>query len=153
MGRGGDDNVVMKKCSDKERRALLDFKARLLDPDETLSTWRSEEEEDCCNWSGVTCNNQTGRVIKLSIISGGLEGEVSNSLLNLSYLTHLDLVDNSFHGIIPTFIGSMTRLRHLDLGLNHFNGTIPRFICSMTKLRVWKSHQLAIPLPWSCWQM
>ncbi|KAL7595941.1 hypothetical protein Lser_V15G29224 [Lactuca serriola] len=132
---GGDDNVVMKKCSDKERRALLDFKARLQDPDETLSTWRSEEEEDCCKWRGVTCNNQTGRIIKLSIISGGLEGEVSNSLLNLSYLTHLDLFSNSFHGIIPTFIGSMTRLRHLDLGLNHFNGTMPRFICSMTKLR------------------
>ncbi|CAI9290210.1 unnamed protein product [Lactuca saligna] len=132
---GGDDNVVMKKCSDKERRALLDFKARLQDPDETLSTWRSEEEEDCCKWRGVTCNNQTGRVIKLSIISGGLEGEVSNSLLNLSYLTHLDLFSNSFHGIIPTFIGSMTRLRHLHLGSNHLNGTIPRFICSMTKLR------------------
>nr|KAJ0202366.1 hypothetical protein LSAT_V11C600318010 [Lactuca sativa] len=131
---GGDDNVVMKKCSDKEGRALLDFKARLQDPDETLSTWRAEEEE-CCKWSGVTCNNQTGRVIELSIRFGGLKGEISNSLLNLTHLTHLDLLSNSFHGIIPTFIGSMTRLRHLDLGWNHFNGTIPRFICSMTKLR------------------
>ncbi|CAI9290206.1 unnamed protein product [Lactuca saligna] len=132
---GGDDNDVRNKCSDKERRALLDFKARLQDPDETPSTWRSEEEEDCCNWSGVTCNNQTGRVIELNISSGGLEGEISNSLLNLSYLTHLDLFSNSFHGIIPTFIGSMTRLRYLHLGWNHLNGTIPRSIGSLRKLR------------------
>ncbi|KAL7594474.1 hypothetical protein Lser_V15G29216 [Lactuca serriola] len=132
---GGDDNDVRNKCSDKERRALLDFKARLQDPDETLSTWRSEEEEDCCNWSGVTCNNQTGRVIELNISSGGLEGEISNSLLNLSYLTHLDVFSNSFHGIIPMFIGSMTRLRYLHLGSNHLNGTIPRSIGSLRKLR------------------
>ncbi|CAH1452707.1 unnamed protein product [Lactuca virosa] len=132
---GGDDNGVRNKCSDKERRALFDFKARLQDPDETLSTWRSEEKEDCCNWSGVTCNNQTGRVIVLNISSGGLEGEISNSLLNLSYLTHLDLFSNSFHGIIPTFIGFMTRLRYLHLGSNHLNGTIPMSIGSLRKLR------------------
>ncbi|CAI9290220.1 unnamed protein product [Lactuca saligna] len=134
LGGGDENGVIMRKCSDMERRALLDFKARLQDPDETLSTWRAEEEE-CCNWSGVTCNNQTGRVIELNISSGGLEGEISNYLLNLSYLTHLDLFSNSFHGIIPTFIGSMTRLRYLHLGSNHLNGTIPRSIGCLTELR------------------
>ncbi|XP_042752039.1 receptor-like protein EIX1 [Lactuca sativa] len=135
---GGDDNGVVKKCLDKERHALLDFKAHLQDPYETLSTWRVEEEEDCCKWRGVTCNNQTGRVIVLSISSGGLKGEISDALLNLSYLTHLDLHSNSFHGVIPTFIGSMTELRYLDLINNSLHGTIPWSIGSLTKLRYLK---------------
>ncbi|GKG04801.1 leucine-rich repeat-containing protein, partial [Tanacetum coccineum] len=37
-------------CIDKERQALLDFKAPLQDPDNMLSTWRPEEEDDCCQW-------------------------------------------------------------------------------------------------------
>ncbi|CAI9290217.1 unnamed protein product [Lactuca saligna] len=135
---GGDDNGVVKKCLDKERHALLDFKAHLQDPYETLSTWRVEEEEDCCKWRGVTCNNQTGRVIVLSISSGGLKGEISDALHNLSYLTHLDLHSNSFHGVIPTFIGSMTELRYLDLINNSLHGTIPWSIGSLTKLRYLK---------------
>ncbi|CAH1452722.1 unnamed protein product [Lactuca virosa] len=136
LGGGDDNGVIMRKCSDKERRALLDFKARLQDPDETLSTWRAEEEEeeDCCKWRGVTCNNQTHHVTGLDVDRLGLVGEISNSLLNLSSLNHLDLSYNSFHGTISTFIGSMTRLRHLDLGWNQFNGIIPRSIGSLTEL-------------------
>ncbi|CAH1452710.1 unnamed protein product [Lactuca virosa] len=150
LGGGDENGIIMRKCSDKERRALLDFKAHLQDPDESLSTWSAEEEEeDCCNWRGVTCNNQTGRVIELNIRFGGLEGEVSNSLLNLSYLTHLDLSFNSFHGTIPTFIGSMTRLRYLHLGWNEFNEIIPMSIGSMTHLRYlnlgWNHLNGAIP--------
>ncbi|GKC15920.1 leucine-rich repeat-containing protein [Tanacetum coccineum] len=49
-------------CIDKERQALLDFKAPLQDPRNVLSTWRPEEEDDCCQWLGVTCNNQIGHV-------------------------------------------------------------------------------------------
>ncbi|GJW36763.1 leucine-rich repeat-containing protein [Tanacetum coccineum] len=41
-------------CIDKERQALLDFKAPLQDPRNMLSTWRPEEEDDCCQWLGTT---------------------------------------------------------------------------------------------------
>ncbi|CAH1424786.1 unnamed protein product [Lactuca virosa] len=134
LGGGDENGVIMRKCSDKERHALLDFKARLQDPDETLSTWRAEEE-DYCKWRGVKCNNQTHHVTGLDVEGLGLVGEISNSLLNLSSLNHLDLSYNSFNGTISTFIGTMTRLRHLDLGWNQFNGIIPRTIGSMTRLR------------------
>nr|GEU80028.1 hypothetical protein [Tanacetum cinerariifolium] len=125
-------------CIDYERQALLGFKARLPDPDDLLSTWKPEEEDDCCKWSGVTCSNQTGHVTMLDLADyytiGGDGGEISLSLLNLTYLNHLDLSNCSFHGTIPHFIGSMTHLTYLDLSLNKFTGTIPMFIGNMTQL-------------------
>lgn len=67
-GGGGDGNGVMKKCLDNERHALLVFKAPLQDPFGCLYTWRAEED-DCCKWKGVTCNNKTGHVTKLDMSS------------------------------------------------------------------------------------
>ncbi|CAH1452503.1 unnamed protein product [Lactuca virosa] len=105
---GGDDRN-MKKCLDNEREALLLFKAPLHDPHGRLSTWRADEH-DCCNWSGVTCNNQTGHVTMLEIGYRNLEefGNLTNLqvlyLSNvgrcrvekvewLSHLTHLEELD------------------------------------------------------------
>ncbi|KAL8227275.1 hypothetical protein R6Q57_017107 [Mikania cordata] len=90
---------------------------------------------DCCSWSGVACNDKTGHVASLDLSLGNLEGNISPSLLNLSYLNHIDLQGNSFNGPIPMFIGSMTQLRYLDLSSNVFNGSIPMFIGSITQLR------------------
>nr|GEY34738.1 leucine-rich repeat-containing protein [Tanacetum cinerariifolium] len=123
-------------CIDKERQALLDFKAQLQDPEDRLSTW-GPEEDDCCQWYGVTCNDQ-GHVTELGLHnyleSSGLRGEISLSLFNITYLSQLSLHGNYFHGTIPMFIGSMTHLTILDLGVNQFTGTIPRFIGKMTQL-------------------
>ncbi|KAL4591604.1 hypothetical protein LXL04_004573 [Taraxacum kok-saghyz] len=105
---GGDDTQgVTNKCFDKERHALL-FKAPIQDPFDSFSTWR-DDEHDCC--------------------------EISHSLLNLTYLNHLDLSGNSFYGNIPTFIGSLTKLSFLNLGNNNLNGTIHKSIGSMVRLR------------------
>ncbi|XP_023749500.2 receptor-like protein EIX2 [Lactuca sativa] len=133
---GGDDigGVDMKKCLDKERDALLLFKAPLQDPDGRLSSWTAEEH-DCCKWSGITCNNQTGHVTELDMGFYGLGGEISHSLLNLTYLNHLHLSGNSFNGTIPTFIGSMTELRYLDLSFNSLYGTIPPEFGNLTNLQ------------------
>ncbi|GJW09678.1 leucine-rich repeat-containing protein [Tanacetum coccineum] len=126
------------KCIVKERQALLDFKSQLQDPNDMFSTWRPDEEDDCCQWRGVGCSNQTGHVTSLHLPSnlngGGLVGEISFSLLNLSYLNDLDLSYNSFHGNIPPFIGSMAHLTNLDLGQNQFSGTLPESIGNMTQL-------------------
>ena len=53
VAAGGATNT----CIDNEREALLGFKARLLDPDDLLSTRRPEKEDDYCKWSGITRNN------------------------------------------------------------------------------------------------
>ncbi|GKA24042.1 leucine-rich repeat-containing protein [Tanacetum coccineum] len=119
-------------CIDKERQALLDFKAPLHDPYDMLSTW-IPEDDDCCQWYGVTCH-----VARLALYgspyTGILEGEITLSLLNLTYLSDLELYQNSFHGTIPKFICSMTHLTFLILSNNKFTGTIPESIGNMTQL-------------------
>ncbi|XP_023749505.2 receptor-like protein EIX1 [Lactuca sativa] len=124
----------MNKCLDKERNDLLLFKAPLQHHDDSLSTWRADEH-DCCKWSGVMCSTQTGHVTELYISGCSFVGEISRSLLNLTYLNILDLSYNSFHVTIPTFIGSLTELSYLDLSYSSFNGTIPRCIGSLRELR------------------
>ncbi|KAK1435251.1 hypothetical protein QVD17_01012 [Tagetes erecta] len=94
-----------------------------------------EATNDCCQWVGVECNKHA-RVVSIYLSEGDLVGKLSPSLLNLSYLTDLELSENYFYGFIPTFInGSMTRLKHLDLSYNSFHGAIPKFIGSMTRLK------------------
>ncbi|KAL7595134.1 hypothetical protein Lser_V15G29214 [Lactuca serriola] len=136
-GGGGDDNgVIRNKCLDKERDALLQFKANLHDPDGRLSTWGTEED-DCCNWIGVRCHSQTGHhVTELDISHYNIGGEISYSLVNLTYLNLLDLSSNSFHGTIPTFIGCLTELRYLDLSDNSLYGIIPSEFGNLTKLHM-----------------
>ncbi|GJY05027.1 leucine-rich repeat-containing protein, partial [Tanacetum coccineum] len=130
-------SAVIGKCIDKERQALLHFKSVLDDPADHLATWK-DEDDNCCKWSRVTCNNQTGHVTSLDLSNidgeGEFRGEISPSLLNLSFMNHLDLSHNSFYGAIPMFIGSLTKLAYLDLSYNHLNGTIPISIGSLTKL-------------------
>ncbi|KAJ9555513.1 hypothetical protein OSB04_010127, partial [Centaurea solstitialis] len=124
----------ISKCFHKERHALLHFKDGLEDIDDQLFSWRLEDD-DCCKWSGVTCNNQTHHVTKLDLFDLFLGGELRSSLVNLTYLNHLDLSSNFFKGTIPSFIGSMSCLMYLDLHDNYFDGTIPKSIGSLTRLR------------------
>ncbi|CAH1452719.1 unnamed protein product [Lactuca virosa] len=86
VGGGGDDNgVTTNKCLDKERDALLQFKAKLQEPDGSPSKWRPEDGDDCCNWRGVRCDSQTGHhVTELDLYANGLV-EFGN-LTNLQYL-------------------------------------------------------------------
>ncbi|KAJ9556739.1 hypothetical protein OSB04_011353 [Centaurea solstitialis] len=113
--RGKGD--VVNKCFHKQINALLHFKS-------------------------VTCNKQTHHVTELNLYSYELVGEISPSLLNLTYMNYLDLSVNFFNGTISNFIGSMPQLRHLglsgmylNLSNNKFNGTIPNFLGSLTHLR------------------
>ncbi|CAH1419499.1 unnamed protein product [Lactuca virosa] len=149
-GGGDDANGVINKCLDKERHALLQFKENLQDPKGCLSTWRADED-DCCQWKGVMCNKQTGHVTQLGITVCDLVGEISLSLLNFSYLNHLDLSLNFFHGTIPTSIGSLTRLRYLDLSSNNLRGTIPRSVGSLALLTrlILGNNNLNGTIPWS----
>nr|GMC88338.1 receptor-like protein 12 isoform X1 [Ipomoea batatas] len=127
------------KCIERERLALLDFKQGLVDEDGVLSSWGSDE---CCNWWGVHCNNNTGHVTMLDLnafeLNSYLSGhKVSPSLLELKHLNYLDLSSIDFQGSpIPEFIGSFKRLRVLSLMDAGFSGTIPSQLGNLTDLRV-----------------
>ena len=57
-------NNVTVKCIKSEREALLRFKAGVIDFPGKLSTWVDEE---CCQWKGVLCDNESGHVTKLNL--------------------------------------------------------------------------------------
>jgi hypothetical protein len=59
-------------CLEEERIGLLEIKA-LIDPNSVqgeLSDWMDNKEDigNCCEWSGIVCENTTRRVIKLSLM-------------------------------------------------------------------------------------
>ncbi|XP_057737397.1 receptor-like protein 34 [Arachis stenosperma] len=62
-------------------------------------------------------------------------GNVNSSLLELEFLTHLDLSGIYFYqSPIPMFIGSMQRLRYLSLSYADFGGRIPSNLGNLTNL-------------------
>ncbi|XP_020164473.1 receptor-like protein EIX1 [Aegilops tauschii subsp. strangulata] len=142
-----------RSCIAAERAALLSFKTGMTsDPAKRLDSWRGH---DCCQWSGVTCNNRTGHVVELSLRnafikddtnfvwcmphgeSGGLEGKISSSLLALQHLKHLDLSGNNLGGVgvtIPKFLGSIKSLTYLNLACMNFDGGVPPQLGNLSRL-------------------
>ncbi|KAI8028777.1 Receptor-like protein EIX1 [Camellia lanceoleosa] len=155
----GNSNIV---CSKTEKQALLKFKQDLKDPSNRLSSWAGD---DCCQWSGVVCNNFTGHVheihlrnadchYNINVFESGahlfdsldeyeacwshhqLGGKINPSLLDLKHLRYLDLSQNYFGGIrIPSFIGSIGILRYLNLSYAGFSGAIPNQLGNLTMMR------------------
>ncbi|KAI7741083.1 hypothetical protein M8C21_006485, partial [Ambrosia artemisiifolia] len=123
-------------CIDKERQALLDVKASLIDFD--LHGWGSKEENstDCCKWMGVTCNNQTGHVIYLGIRAGGSTGKISPSLQVLNQLSYLDMSLINFQSNpLPDFLGSLSKLQSLYISSANLSGSIPHQLANLSNLQ------------------
>ncbi|XP_050222029.2 receptor-like protein EIX2 [Mercurialis annua] len=123
---GLGDSLV--RCRASERRALLEIKQNLVDEYGRLSSWK-REEEDCCQWRGVRCSNQTGHITLLDLHATDdnkpLRGKLSLSLLELRHLNYLDLSRNDFQGTtIPEFNGSLSELRYLNISKASFAGTL-----------------------------
>ncbi|XP_059650127.1 receptor-like protein EIX1 [Cornus florida] len=123
------------QCMESEQKALLRFKESLVDHSDRLSSWVAEEEADCCKWRGVECNHTTGHVMALDLPNESLQGELNSALLDLPYLSYLDLSLNHFDtNEIPKFIGSLSNLEYLNLSQANFRGHIPRELGNLSRL-------------------
>ena len=123
-----------------ERQALLEFKKGLIDDNNRLSSWGSEDaKKNCCSWEGVQCNYQTGHVLMLDLQARDnptLRGKISPSLIELHHLSYLDLRFNDFNqSHIPEFISSLTNLKHLSLRMANLSGPIPSHLGNLTHLQ------------------
>nr|GMD35721.1 receptor-like protein 12 isoform X1 [Ipomoea batatas] len=150
----GINSVGSSICNEKERQALLSFKHNISDPNNLLSSWIDGDEDDCCKWEGVGCDNRTGHVVAVDLgpntmciineasctpdwycdINPALQGEIGPSLLDLPFLNYLDLSCNQFERI-PRFIGSLHKLVHLNLSYNNFVGNVPPQLGNISTLK------------------
>ncbi|GAU32089.1 hypothetical protein TSUD_152940 [Trifolium subterraneum] len=105
------------QCNEKDQETLLIFKKGINASYDQIPSWSAEK--DCCVWEGVHCDNITGRVIELHLSEQGLEGEMNLSILQLEFLSYLDLSFNEFDVInIPATLHNFTHpsnLFYLDL--------------------------------------
>ncbi|XP_052107379.1 receptor-like protein EIX2 isoform X1 [Arachis duranensis] len=118
-------------CNERDKEILLKFKEGVTDPSGLLSSWK--QEQDCCQWKGVTCHNITARVIHLTLSCDYydveedeeynsqkcLAGDIILSLLDMEYLQHLDLSYNDFSTISADSTVNSSTLNYIDLSYNN----------------------------------
>ncbi|XP_076923152.1 receptor-like protein EIX1 [Bidens hawaiensis] len=129
------NTTTARYCIDKERETLLNFKAGLVDINNTLNDWG--DNTDCCQWEGVRCIDQTGHVteLDLSTSSNGLSGNISPLLSSLSNLQYLDLSGIDFQqNHIPNSLSSLTNLQNLRISGANLSGSIPRQLANLSNL-------------------
>lgn len=129
---------VNGQCLDGQRSLLLQLR-NSLEFDSSISTKLVQWDHaiDCCNWSGVKCDN-AGHVTSLDLsyesINGGLND--SSSLFRLQFLQRLNLADNYFANEVPlpSGFGKLTRLTYLNLCNTNFSGQVPSEFSLMKRL-------------------
>ncbi|KAI5321170.1 hypothetical protein L3X38_030241 [Prunus dulcis] len=119
-------------CELTERSSLMSFSLSLSSPP---LNWTSV---DCCQWEGITCD-QDGLVTQLLLPSKGLKGGIfPSSLANLTHLTHLNLSHNLLYGSLNQtgFFSSLNSLEILDLSSNLLSGELPASLPSRNVIRM-----------------
>ncbi|XP_054813134.1 LRR receptor-like serine/threonine-protein kinase EFR isoform X4 [Prosopis cineraria] len=113
--------------------AVLALKFSVTDPHNHLANWSNSSS--ICDWTGVICDSNDGRVKILKLGGMGLKGALPSQIGNLSFLEELDLHSNSFYGELPKELRKLDKLRILNLSYNQFSGDIPLWIGSLFTLQ------------------
>ncbi|KAM3220675.1 receptor kinase-like protein Xa21 [Capsicum annuum] len=129
------DSMVATSTNETDIEALLSFKHLITSNTSFLSeNWTTNTS--FCSWFGVTCsphNNQT--VIALNLPNMNLQGKISPSIVNLSFLTMLNLSNNFFHGVLPYELGNLPHLEVIDVHNNQLEGTVHTSVSNITRLK------------------
>lgn len=113
---------------------LIVLKSDLVDPTNALRSW-TEDDNSPCNWTGITCDTQNGRVITVELHEMSLSGHIGRGLEKLSYLQTLSLANNNISGYIPSELSQLKHLRKLDLSHNVLSGSIQPALGNLTALK------------------
>ncbi|XP_010910283.2 uncharacterized protein [Elaeis guineensis] len=131
-----DATGAIRFGNDTDYLSLLAFKDQITrDPLNALRSWNNTIQ--FCNWKGVTCSRKhKQRVVSLDLSSWGLEGYLSPSIGNLTFLHRLSLGNNGFFSEIPLELGRLRQLKNLNLSFNSFQGEIPSNLTYCTELKI-----------------
>lgn len=124
---------VLKKIAKKIGMSDWDFS---VDPCSGKGNWYMEDGKDA---SGIDCDchyngSSICHVIRLSIKSQNVSGELPEEFSDLRYLQLLDLTRNVFNGSIPKAWSKM-RLIDLELTGNRLSGPFPLVLTQITTLK------------------
>ncbi|XP_048559602.1 receptor-like protein 56 [Triticum urartu] len=130
-------------CFVEERAALLDIRSSLPRAHSliALDSW-GEDDDDCCSWERVRCNNTTQRVSHLNLSSIFGTYLHDHWYLNLTVLSalheleYLDLSTNYPCSLAMEGLVGLAKLRYLDLSYNAWGGELPEFIGQIVSLEV-----------------
>ena len=73
--------------------ALIVFKSDLIDPKNALKSW-NEDDNSPCNWEGIVCNAENGRVITLNLNGLSLSLHIRRTLVKLEFIETISLSNN-----------------------------------------------------------
>ncbi|MCO5556681.1 hypothetical protein L7F22_010232 [Adiantum nelumboides] len=113
---------------------LIVLKADFIDPTNALRSW-SEDDNSACNWTGISCDSQNGRVITVQLHELSLSGHIGRGLEKLSYLQTLSLANNNISGSIPSELSQLQQLRKLDLSHNVLSGSVHPALGNLAALK------------------
>ncbi|XP_054813135.1 probable LRR receptor-like serine/threonine-protein kinase At3g47570 isoform X5 [Prosopis cineraria] len=114
--------------------AVLALKFSVTDPHNHLANWSNSSS--ICDWTGVICDSNDGRVKILKLGGMGLKGALPSQIGNLSFLEELDLHSNSFYGMIPPSVFNLSSLEQIILSNNSLSGSIPLEIARLQRLKI-----------------
>ncbi|XP_016457035.2 uncharacterized protein LOC107780923 [Nicotiana tabacum] len=119
-----------------DKSALLAFKAQITnDPNEILSkNWT--QGTTVCSWIGVSCSTRHQRVVALNLKSLRLGGSIPKEIGNLSFLSFLEIGNNTFIDEIPNEVGFLKKLKYLSLQMNNLTGQIPQSLGFLPRLEL-----------------
>ncbi|KAH0678655.1 hypothetical protein KY284_019740 [Solanum tuberosum] len=121
--------------NETDQQALLAFQNLITTPNHFLANnWT--KTASFCSWFGVTCSSKRQRVVALTLPNLQLQGTISPSLANLSFLSVLNLENNSFHGGIPYGLGHLPRLQVIDFQNNQLQGSIPTSLFQHSRVQI-----------------
>ncbi|PWA45606.1 leucine-rich receptor-like protein kinase family protein [Artemisia annua] len=107
----------------EEVNALLQLKKEFDDPFNYLDSWKVTDSP--CSFYGVSCDNQTGQVIQISLDYNSLTGKISPAVSALDSLQSLIIPSNFISGELPASIVNCTHLRVLNASSNNITGPLP----------------------------
>ncbi|KAF5738052.1 hypothetical protein HS088_TW13G00946 [Tripterygium wilfordii] len=119
--------------------AIMKVRDELLGHNKEIGLWDGWSGDPCLPppWEGLTCSTSNG----FSVITGldlskrKLQGPLPPSIIELAYLTNLNLSHNHFKGEIPAFYAS-SMLISVDLSHNDLIGLLPLSFTSLPHLKI-----------------
>ncbi|PHU16749.1 hypothetical protein BC332_12444 [Capsicum chinense] len=128
-------SISAASSNETDQQALLAFKGLVTSPSHILvNNWT--KNTSFCSWFGVTCSPKRQRVVALALPDMQLQGTMSSSLANLSFLSMLNLKNNSLHGGIPFGLGHLPRLRVIDVRNNQLQESIPKSLFQHRRVQI-----------------